>query len=404
MRKSLICVLLILASIVASPGVASYAEPSTPDSLAQTDTDNIQKLLQQAYGAYFFKNYQDAEIIYRQILKLDPDLPTKALVYHALATIQRIQGNLSEAIELYQNSLQANSNFFISHVDLGIAQYEIGETKEAWISLQKAEKLLPKRVESLEDLSYYTTLSYGLDRIDRFTESIKVIRQAISLNPYVANGAHCQLMSEAFRPLGIYVRLNLRQYRSARCELDFYLAKDLINPFERAIEQSKYAEVYQKVGLNEFIFVPPRQLFQPDYPNDRLNLAYSITHLNLGISLFNRAMITDDSTSMKEAIASFRTSIKYDANHSWTYLYLGIALLAEGQWSEAIDVTEKALQLSNAEAIYGSPTNSHSWAHNIIGYAYQLQGDSNAAIAQYQKAIELDRTFTSAQNNLQELI
>jgi len=401
MRKTLICMFLILAGIVASSGVVRHAESSTP-SVAQTD--NIEELLQQAYEAYLLRNYRNAEIIYRQILTLDPDLNTKASVYYALAKIQGIQGNLPEAIELYQNSLQANPNFFVSHVNLGTAQYETGETNKAWISLQKAEKLLPKRVESLKDLSYYTALSYGLDRIDRFPESIQVIRQAINLNPYVANGAHCQLMYEAFIPLGISVRSNLRQYRSARCELGLSSVKDPTILVKRAIEQSKYAEVHQKVGLNEFMFVPPRQLFQPDYPNDRLNLAYSITHLNLGISLLNRAMITDDSTSMKEAIASFRTSIKYDANHSWTYLYLGIALLADGQWEEAIDVTEKALQLSNTKATYGLPTNSYSWAHNIMGYAYQLQGNSDAAIAQYQNALELDKTFASAKNNLQDLI
>ncbi|MEL7076563.1 MAG: tetratricopeptide repeat protein [Cyanobacteria bacterium J06648_1] len=85
-------------------------------------------------------------------------------------------------------------------------------------------------------------------------------------------------------------------------------------------------------------------------------------------------------------------------------LYLGIALLADGQWSEAIDVTEKALQLSNTKATYGLPTNSYSWAQNIMGYAYQLQGNSDAAIAQYQNALELDKTFASAKNNLQDLI
>lgn len=247
-------------------------------------------------------------------------------------------------------------------------------------------------------------MSYGLDRIDRFTESIQIIRQAIHLNPYVANGAHCQLMNEAFRPLDISVRLNLRQYRSVRCELSFFSTKDPTIALKRAIKQSKYAEIHQKAGLNELTLIAPRQLFQPDYPNDRLNLAYSITHLNLGISLFNRAMLTGDSTSIEEAIVSFRTSIRYNANHSWTYLYLGIALLAEGKWEEAIDVTQKALQLSNTDVIYGSPTNSYSWAHNIMGCAYQLQGNSDAAIAQYQNALELDKTFTSAQNNLQELI
>ena len=139
MKKTLICVFLVLAGIVTSPGVVSYAEPSKPNSLAQTG--DIEELLQQAYGAYFFQNYQDAEIIYRQILKLDPDLPTKAFVYHSLAKIQRIQGNLLEAVKLYQNSLQANPNFFVSHVDLGTAQYQIGKTHKAWISLHKESHL-----------------------------------------------------------------------------------------------------------------------------------------------------------------------------------------------------------------------------------------------------------------------
>ena len=402
MRKALICVCLTVASILASPGVVSYAQQSIPSPLVQTDnSDDINHLFGQAYQAYTAEDYIGAETIYRKILELNSDSQTEALVYNSLGEVQRIQGKWNQAIKAYQNSIEADPNFFFSRVNIGITLYQMGQTEEARQSLGQAREFLPEKVESLETLGHYIFLSKGLRQIDQFPESIQIIRQAISLNPYVANGAHCQLLFEVLETSGIPVNLTLRQYRAARCELEIYLPDDQF--LRKIVQKSQYAKIHKKVGLEELIIVGSHTLFEPNFPNERLDEAYSITHLNLGVSLLNRAMLIGDVKSMKEAVTSFQDSLEYESNYPWTYLYLSIALIAQELWEEAIPVAQQALQLPNAEDIYGITTSTHSWAHNILGYAYQLMGNFNAAIEEYQSAIQLDEDFTSAKNNLQEI-
>lgn len=413
-RKILIYICLTVISLLPSLSLANTPWRSTLSPLSQTDNSaEIRRLFGQANRAYKIQDYTEAEKIYQRILELDLDSRTEAFAYAGIAQTLRVRGKLNEAIEAYQNSLEADPDFFFSRVNLGTTLYQAGQREQAQLTLDNAREFLPTKIKFLDSLNNYTLLSKGLRQTDRFHESIQIIRQAIELNPYVANGAHCQLIFEVLQPLEIPVSLTMSQYRSARCELKISSpqkstlqekSKTINETIRNAIaRESQYAEIYKKTGLIQLVMMQPHTLFQPDYPNDRLSEAYSIAHLNLGISLLNRAMITGDVLSAKEATISLQNSIKHNSDYPWTYLYLGIALISLERWEEAVLVTQQTLQLSPVKAINGSPANSHSWAYNIMGYAHQLQGDFDTAIAEYKSAVKLDETFTSAQNNLQEI-
>ncbi len=405
-----------------SSSTQSKTEDSEPSPLVQLNNSvEIDRLFDRAFEAQANENYVEAELIWNRILELNSDSQIEATAYNNLGDILYEQEKLNEAVEAYQNSIETDPNFFMPRLSLGLSQNQLGDIEEAQISLDKSRELLPEELDSLESLSYYRLFSIGLRKIDRFHESIQVIRQAIHLNPYVANGATCELISEPLTSLGISITVTIRQYRSARCELRIHLVIDpesqepsqnlqeYFNEMQQMVrnhilEQSNYAEIYQKVGLEEpeVILARHHTLFQPNYPNEKLDEASSITHFNLGLSLLNRAFLTDDSTSMEEAIASFQDSLEYNSAYPWTYIYLSIALIAQEQLEEAISTAHQVFQLSNVEAMYNSPTSSHAWAHNILGYAFQRQGNSNA-ISEYQTAIQLDETFITAQNNLREI-
>ncbi|MGK7927144.1 MAG: tetratricopeptide repeat protein [Spirulina sp.] len=385
---------------------------------------DINELFAQAYQAYESENYKEAETILRRILQLNSDSQIEASAYNSLGDILHIQGRFNEAVETYRNVLETNSQFFVARVKIGVVQYQMGRVEAARASLNEAREFLPEQIESLQNLNPYISLSTGLRQSEQFHESLQVIRQAIRLNPYVANGATCQLTLEALEPLGIPVSLDLLQYRSARCELHISLPLDptwqeqpeeMRSTWQEQVEEiyqtirthiaqnSKYAELYQKVGLDRFIIIEPHTLFQPDYANDRIDKAHAIARFNLGISLLNRAILTDDAASLEEAMISLQSSLEYDPTYPWTYLYLSIASIARGQGTEAMPIARQALQLPNAEAILGAPTSTHSWAHNILGYALQLQGELNAAATEYQSALQLDETFTTPRDNLEKI-
>ena len=381
---------------------------STPSFMAQATAQYLEQGIQLGQAG----DVRGAEAAFRKVIQLDP---TSFAAHYYLGVMLYKQGGskVEEAIEAYRDSIKINPNLFIARVNIGIAQYQMGQTKAAQISLGEAKGFLPRKIESLENLENYIALSAGLRQISQFHESIQIIRQAIGLNPYISNAAVCQLTFETLEPLRIPLELTLRAYRSARCELRTSLPVDqnlqkkqeeIHQTIRSAVSQkSIYAEAYKKVGLEEIVLIEPHTLFEPNYPNDRLNKAYSIAHLNLGIDLLNRAMLAGDSASMEEAITSFQKSLQYDSNYPWTDLYLSIALIAQGQLENAISTVQKVLKLSNVTAIYTRPTNTHVWAYTILGYALQLQGNFRAAATEYQHALQLDKAFTPARSNLAEM-
>ena len=330
---------------------------------------NVPQLFEEASEAYQAENYLEAEVLLRRILELNPDTETKATVYEKL----------------------------------GIVLYEIGQAQEALLSLDNARGLLPERIESLEDLTPYTDLASSFRPINQFRESIKVIRQAITLNPYIANAAHCDLMVEIFEASEIPAEITKRQYRSARCELEFSLLDDsgkpLLLELETRIEpesnnrnlQTKYAAIYTNIGLEEL--ARPYTLFHPAYLNEKLNEAHAIAHLNLGIELLNRAVLLGDSVALDEVVSSFQTSLEKDRSYSWNRVYLSISLLAQERLDEAILLAQQVLKQPSLESLPNTPTNTHAWAHTILGYALELQGRPREAMAEYRISIQLERVI-----------
>ena len=69
---------------------------------------------------------------------------------------------------------------------------------------------------------------------------------------------------------------------------------------------------------------------------------------------------------------------------------LGNALAARGEFGEAIDHYQKALEINP----------DYVEAHNNLGLALAGRGQVNAAMAQYRKALEIDADCQQAHNNL----
>jgi len=351
---------------------------------------------------YQKEEFQGAIASFRRSLEFAPN---NAQVYTNLGKALSDQGQLADAIASFRRALELEPNSFEAYLNLGVTLHQQGEIEDASTEFQRAVERLPEEMRSLEDLDSYTDLSIAWRQVGEFHKSIQVIRRGIQINPYIGNGASCHLLSEAMDTLDIPHQLIIRQYKSAFCDLRFTaqspgqledVRDDAQETINRAIAAvPKYAQAYKNLGLEDIMLIETETLPEPTDELD--NKALALANYNLGIMLLNRAMLTGDPESMEEAILSFEESIENEPNNGWTYIYLGIALTAQGRWEEAITASRQALQLPDSP---GKTASTHTLANNIIGYAFEQQGKLEEAIQQYQKAIQFNPSFTPARNNL----
>lgn len=383
-------------------------EPKTADSI------DVKELFWNGRDALDAGDASKAEAIFRQILELSPETDMAGQVYNALGESLQAQKKFKPAIKAFEQAITTDPNLFQARTNRSITQYQMGDIETARISLKTTRTFLPQKVQSLSDVSNYRDLANGFNTIGDFPSAVQVLRQAIQINPYIANAGTCYLTSDAMQSLGLPMSVTTRQYRSARCEMGFSFPPESdFQEQNKALRQKIYSavaqnptfdEVYRKSGLNQIPFIYPHTLFEPDSPQDRIDEAYAITHLNLGINLLNRAFLLGDMVAMEEAKTAFQTSLKHNPKYPWTYLKLGTTLIAQGQLEEAVSQAQKGLShLGQQQGDTKELVQRPAWAYNLLGTALELQGDIAGATSMYQKAWQLDNTFGVAEANLERL-
>ena len=108
-------------------------------------SSNTQQLFQQAFKLHQNRNLQDAEILYRDILKQNNfHIGANTMLGSLLIQTDR---NI-EGIKLLKMSLSQDDKQFFAHNLLGIGFFKINKHKEAFKSLTKAIKLKPDYIDA----------------------------------------------------------------------------------------------------------------------------------------------------------------------------------------------------------------------------------------------------------------
>jgi len=178
---------------------------------------NIDKAIQSAIKHHRAGNLQQAEDLYKKILKKQPenvdvlhmlgvvysDLgnyelaikhikkalhynPTNYHAYYNLGNAFRDNRQPEEAIESYQKTIQLNPYFVDAYYNLGILLQDSGFLEEAILQYRKALKLNPNFYNSYYNLG---NVLRGKGLLD---EAMVCYQKVIQLNPEFA-GAHCNL-------------------------------------------------------------------------------------------------------------------------------------------------------------------------------------------------------------------
>jgi superkiller protein 3 len=322
--------------------------------------NTVEQLFKQGETAEAVRNNSQAETIWREILRVEPN---NGKAYNNLGNALRRQGKLAEALAAHQKALQLNHNDAEAYVGIGNVLNAQGKPEEALAYHKKALQLNPKLAIA------YSNLGNALYDQKKLDEAVAAYQKAIELDPKFAG---------AYSNLGIALS-------------DQKKLEEAVAAFQKTIElDPKYATAYYNLGIalyNQEKLEEAVAAFQKAIEFDpKLAIAYS----NLGIALRGQK-------KLDEAVAAYQKAIELDPKYAAAYNNLGNALRGQKKLDAAISKYKTALSLP--EDTSGTPTTAHTLANNGLGLALQDQGELKKAIQYFDESEKLDPDYIYARNN-----
>ena len=146
---------------------------------------NINEMINQAKILLSKSKFEDAEIIFKEILKNEPAY-FKAYINIGVISIKL--NKLNEAEKNFKKAIQIKPDFDLAYFNLGTIQEKLGKIEEAEKNFKKAIDLRPDYVEAYTNLG---TLFIGIGNLD---DAEKILKKAIDVKPN---------FSEAYYNLGL---------------------------------------------------------------------------------------------------------------------------------------------------------------------------------------------------------
>jgi predicted O-linked N-acetylglucosamine transferase (SPINDLY family) len=314
---------------------------------------NLDEALATALRHHQAGRLQEAEPVYQQILKADPN-HVDALNLLGVLALQR--GDSERAIECIAGAIRRDGSQAPFHNNLGNALRSRGQLAAAIDSYQRALQLRPNYPEA------HNNLGIALAEQGQFPGAIAAYQRALELRP---NNA------AAHNNLGVALRFQ-GQLAGA------------IASYQRAVQlRPDYAEAHNNLGnalRAQGELAPAIASYQRAL---QLRPNYADAHNNLGIALGEQGQLAP-------AIASYQPAFQLGPNHAEAHNNRGIALWSQGELAGAIAAYQRALQLRP----------DYADAHNNLGIALAEQGEHALAVASFQRALQLRPDYAEAYKNL----
>ena len=337
----------------------------------------IEQALQQGVTAHKEGKLQDAERLYRAILKAQPLHPD---ANHNLGVLAVSVNKTDAALPLFKTALEANpkiEQFWLSYIDALIKEQQLENAKQV---LEQAKKrgLGGERIISLEEQLSPKT------QIKNFDSASPSQQQLNSLFEYYQNGRFTDA-----EKLAVHITHEFPQHQFAWKVLGAVLGQtgrksEAVEAKEKAIKlapndaesHNNLGNTLQELGRLDEAEASCRQAIalKPDYAE---------AHYNLGITLQELVRLEDAEASYTQAIA---LRLDYVEAHN----NLGVTLQKLGKLDEAV--------ASFAQAIALKP--DYSEAHSNLGNTLQELGRLDEAEASCRQAIALKPNFANAHYNL----
>lgn len=293
---------------------------------------SIDKYLKKAINEVKQGNLDEAENIYRSILKSKPKHPE---ANHNLGVLIDQLGNTKEAISYFKLALKSSpeiNQFWISYYKsliktdkLDIAKIEINEKNLSLLKLHNKGKTQQAlfEIENLfeqcpPDPGTQHTKGVILHDLKKYEDAVNSFNEAINLNPNYASAHH---------NLGVSLQKLNRD-------------EEAINSFNKTINlKSDFFEVYNNLG-NSLLKLNRHKESVKNYIR-----AIELNSLN-PLPYNNLAFVYGLLGKYKEAIKNSKKAIKLDSNFVQAHFNLGNMLYRTGEYDKAVKSYKKVLELN----------------------------------------------------------
>jgi tetratricopeptide (TPR) repeat protein len=254
-------------------------------------------------------NLQQAEIIYKEIINLQPN---NLYVIQKLANISQDKGQIDEAIVYYQKAINLNPGDFGFYYNLANAFLEKGEIEQAILNYKETLRINPNFHWA------YNNLGLTLKDIGQVDEAITHFQKAIELSPNFAFainnlGNALQNKGQIDNAISLFqktLQINPNNFESlnnlGNCLKDKGLIDEAITCYQRAIE---------------------------------INPTFADSFNNLGVTLQSQGQLD-------EAFAFYQKALQINPNNLESYCNIGTVMHEKGQPDEAFAFYQKALQIN----------------------------------------------------------
>ncbi len=330
----------------------------------------IDQALLNAVEAHKVGKLQDAENLYRAILRVQPNHPD---ANHNLAVLEVSLNRSEAALPLFKIALEANpkqGQFWLSYVDALIKTNQL-ETAKSVLEQGKQLGLAGERVDAFEVQLTPVALVKKSESImqkqpSSFTQQHKKVSAKKEKNPN-------QNQSPSEKELNVL----LEHYQKGQYDLSESLAKKLTQQYpDHQFGWKVLGAVFKQTGrLQESLIANQKAVTIS--PND------AQVFNNLGLTLQKLGRLED-------AAQSYSKSIAIKPNYAEAHGNLGIVLQVLGRLEDAEASYNKAIAIKPA----------YVEAHNNLGNTLKELGRLEDAEASYNKAIAINPNYAEAHSNL----
>lgn len=344
-------------------------------SQQQTVTLTIDQALQQAITHHVQGQLQDAERLYRAILK---EQPRQSDANHNLGVLAAQSNQTSSALSCFKVALESNPNqvqYWVSYVDLllqtnqiDLARQLLDQAKQRGLE-SEAIDLLVVRLEASEK-NPTQALPENPSQAPKSLTTLRKRKKKLKLNRTKSRSRKKKI------PGNQEINSLLAMYNAGRYAETITLAQKM------TIEFPDHGRGWQVLGLvfmltgRNIDALNALQVAAVILPHD------AEVHCNIGITLQALARPT-------EAEVSYRRALAINPNFAEAHLSLGNTLSELGHQTEA--------EASYRRAVAIKP--NFADAHNNLGTILNELGQPEKAEVSIQRALEIQPDFCEAHNN-----
>jgi len=326
-------------------------QPKVPD--AGKSEPQIATLLQQGLALHQKGNPEEAQVIYEQILSIQPNhFDALQLLGVLFAQIKEY----SKAVKFLSKALEINPNHAGAFSNRGIALKGLKRFDEALASYDQAIAINPVYLDA------YTNRGNTLQELKRFDEALASFDQAIAINPdyaeaYYNRGNTLQELKRFDEALISYDQAIAVNLNSAEIFSDRGVALKKLKRFDEAL-----ASYDQAIAIN------------PDYAE----------------ACSNRGNVLQELKRFDEALVSYSQAIAINPDYAEAYGNRGTALQGLKRFDEAL--------VSYDQAIAINP--DYAEAYSNRGTALQGLKRFDEALNSCNHAIAIDPNCAEAYSNI----